>query len=177
MSLDKNIPLVALLSILDKKFGRDTWKNLEPETVMLELGHPDYLIQEKIYVLHSVVDELNQALSKPEFLLWYTSVANNQYADFETISLPTSLELAWAIEQAKLICLATNQVFTPSPELIKTIAFLLREDGYSEPVKPFEFVPASELTAGQTPEDVALKKRAVRSYLSYMDKQSTSVQG
>lgn len=167
--LDKEIKLSDLQVLLDKTFGSKAWVKWEPETIMLEFGSADTLLMEKIYVLQALNHNLNAVISLPEFLLWTTSVANNELAQFETVSFPTSLELAWALEQVKKIGLLTGQAFTPSSELAETLAYLLRIEGYSEPLEPFNFIPASKFEPGQTKEDTVMKKIAITKYIEHME--------
>ena len=166
--LEKNIKISDLQVILDHKFGKGAWLNWEPETILLEFACPEFLVAEKIYVLQGLNKALNSIISLPEFLLWTTSVCNNEYAEFETLSIPTALELAWALEEIKKVALLTGQVFSPSEELKDVVAYLLRHEGFSCPLAPFEFVPEARLEAGQTESDTRMKAAAIYAYLKHM---------
>lgn len=170
--MNENITLANLQTHLDERYGKREWISLEPETILLDLGYPGYLVMEKIYVLQVLNANTNHALSLPEFLLWATSVCNNELAEFETLAIPTSLELAFLIEQAKKICLATSQIFTPSEELADTLAYLLSMDGFAEPVPPFDFVPAAKINKEkyEVPSQVTeMKKKAIQAYIKHME--------
>ena len=166
--LTKNIRISDLQVLLDQKFGKGAWLDWEPETILFEFQIDDYLVMEKIYVLQALNKALNSVLSLPEFLNWTTSICNNQPAEFETISIPTCLELAWMIEEVKKVGMITGQVFTPSLEVIDTLAYLLKLEGFSEPLYPFEFIPKSKFEPGQTPEDTKMKKQAIQAYINHM---------
>jgi hypothetical protein len=167
-----NIPLSNLQALLDTKFGKKAWIKWEPETILFELNEASVLLMDKIYVLQCLNHNVNEVMSIPEFVLWTTSVTNNEQAQFETVNIPTSLELAWMVEQVKVVALLSGQKFEPSQELGTIIGYLLKLEGYSEVVKPFEFVPTSILEAGQTKEDTSMKQTAIVQYLSHMRENS-----
>lgn len=166
--MDKNIRISELQVLLDNSLGNGAWVHLEPETLLIELGCRDYLVAEKLYVLKILNVDLNRAVSSPEFLLWCTSVCNNEFADFETINLPTCLELAWCIYEVRRIATITGQKFEPTEELIDIVSYLLTLEGFSHAPAPFEFIPTGKLTLGQTEQDVSMKTAAITSYISHM---------
>ena len=110
--LDKTVRISDLQVILDKQFGKGLWLDLEPETILLSLQCPEYLVAEKIYVLQCLNKALNSVISLPEFLLWTTSVCNNEHAEFEILSLPTSLELAWALQEVRKVAGIIGELFS-----------------------------------------------------------------
>lgn len=170
--LNKNIRISDLQIFLDSKLGKGNWAHLEPGTILIEFGCKEYLVAEKIFILKALNTDLNSAISLPEFLLWACSVCNNNYAEFETLHLPTCLELAWCIEEVKRIGHLTGQVFKPSEELIDVVAYLLRLEGFSHCPSPFEFVPETKLEPGQTNEDMAMKTMAIKAYVKHMSEES-----
>jgi hypothetical protein len=167
--VDKNIKISSLQVLLDDKYGKKAWIDFEPETILFDLDFPDYLVMEKIYVLQALNHDINRILSLPEFLLWEISVSNNEYAEFETINIPTSLELAWGLEEAKKIAILSGQSFKPTLELIEVLAYILNEDGFSKPCYPFEFIPQNLFHSGQTEEDSTMKAKAIKAYIKHMD--------
>jgi len=82
--------------------------------------------------------------------------------------MPNTLELAYAIEESKLLNVPQDAFEHPSSDIVQTVTYFLRDEGYSEPIFPFTFVPASSLSPGQTPEDTEAKKRAIEVYISEM---------
>jgi hypothetical protein len=171
-SLSHTIPLATLQSVLDRKYGVKGWQKLEPETILMDFDFPDYLVMEKIYVLKAINANLNHVLSMPEFLLWATNVCNNEFAEFEMIDIPTSLELAYLVFQMKKIGGIIGQPFLPTEELIDTLAYLLRMDGYGEAVAPFEFIPNDKINPEAFPVDAklsALKAQANAAYIAKME--------
>jgi len=171
------ITLANLQVLLDEKYGKKQWQGLEPETILMDFDFPDYLVMEKIYVLKALNANLNHCLSIPEFLLWATAVCNNEYADFNTINMPTSLELAFLVEQAKRIGFLIGQNFLPTDELVDTLAYLLAQDGYGEGVFPFEFIPSEKINPERNEVDPGLSKAKIianKKYISEMEKQGNA---
>lgn len=167
------IPLSTLAGIIVAKHGTSQWLYWEPETLLFDLegisSEEDYpLLVEKIICIQALGAGENKILGLPEFLLWFTQVCNNKPAEFSYLYLPTSLELAWALEQARLSFLRLEKDWTPTEALKKGVGYLLREDGYSKPVGPFNFVPEGLLTPGQTDADTQLKEKAIQAYFQYM---------
>lgn len=152
---------------LDRLFGVDTWKNWEPETITLELGMVlDELTLDKINVLKVLAHDPRIFYTDMAFLLHATDVMNNLVADFERLPAPTSLELAFAlVDVAKVVQAAP---LSEDESLIDTLAFFLREEGYSEPVYPFGFIPKELLESGQSKEDTDAKKKAISQYIEGM---------
>ena len=170
--MNENITLANLQATLDQKYGFKAWVDLQPETILMDYDFPGYLAMEKIYVLKALNANLNHVLSMPEFLLWASNVCNNELADFETIAVPTSLELAFLVAQVKKVGALIGPTFDPTQELTETLAFLLSMDGYSESVPPFEFIPSGKINPeGQpgNPEASSLKVGAIKSYIKHME--------
>lgn len=166
--LNKDVSLSELLKVLDTVLEPEDWPRYDPVTIMIELGETDPLLLEKINVLQICMYGINQVLAYPEFLMWMTSVANNEPAEFETLSMPTSLELAWTIEQAKRIAIISDQEWSPKEELETTLEYFLNEDGFSEPLAPFDFIQPKLLKPGQTEEDTKLKAVGLKAYIDHM---------
>lgn len=169
--INKDVSISRLQVLFSQLYGKD-WVDFEPETLMMELGNPDYLVMEKIFVLQALNKNANGVLAIPEFVSWLASVCNNEYAEFEILTMPNSLELAWAIDEVKRVCKLSGQVFKPQEELIDVLVYLLIEDGFSAPLQPFEFIPADKFTPGASEEDVELKKKGIYAYLDFMIKHS-----
>lgn len=162
------IRLSTLLRRIINKCGPE-WYSLDPMSIMVELGFPDYLVLEKIYVLiHAANHGINEALKDPVYLILFTTVANNNYAEFETLDIPNCLELAWGLYEARLISKIMGEKFNPTEELIDTVSYILTEDGFSKAPPPFEFVPEAKLHPGQTEADIKLKEKGIISYLQHM---------
>jgi hypothetical protein len=166
--LNRDISLAELLKVLDTVIEPEDWPSYDPVTIMIELGETEPLLIEKINVLQICMYGINKVLAYPEFLLWMTSVVNNEPAEFETITIPTSLELAWTIEQAKRIATLSDQTWEPTDELKATLEYFLNEDGFSQPLAPFEFIEPKLLKPGQTEEDTKLKEIGLKAYIDHM---------
>lgn len=165
-----NAKLSDLQALFDKRYGARGWEDWEPESIMLDFESTDSLLYEKIFVLKCLNKALNSVVSLPEFLLWTVSVCNNEPPQFETLNIPTSLELAWAIEEIKKIGNLTGQPFKPTSELSDVVGYMLNLEGFSTPVYPFEFVSEKFFKSGQTPEDIKMKAQAIGSYIKHMQK-------
>jgi hypothetical protein len=169
-------PRMGLASIshikatLDRIFGKGGWEDLEIETISITLGvELDGLTRDKISVLQILVTQPELFFEDASFMLYATDVINNIEADFEYVPAPTSLELAYAIVQVRKI-LTEDSVYIDIAEtgFPVTVTYLLRQEGYSAPVYPFEFIPPTSLEAGQTAEDTANKAKAIKRYIKEM---------
>lgn len=168
--LSEKAPLLTLKKLLDERLGRNGWKDLEPETILLEFNTEfSNLIFDKIMLLKMLEEAPNELMDSPLFFLVAVEVANNNVADFETVPHPTSLELAWGLDQFLKIMKLNGTPFMPGEGLIKTTGFLLRDDGFSTAVAPFSFLPSSEFIKGATSADMAAKATAVTQYMKHME--------
>jgi hypothetical protein len=163
-------PLFKLKALFDEKLGAGMWKNYEPETILVELEvFASDLLIDKISLLRILENAPLMAYQDPGLFLYAAEVISNQAADFEVIPHLMMLEAAYAVHSIDRVLLA-NKITPVYPDaLIKTCAYFLRNDGCSEPLAPFIFVPKDELVAGQTKEDTDNKKKAVALYLAHMD--------
>jgi hypothetical protein len=89
-------------------------------------------------------------------------------ADFSQVPHITSLELAYAITQIQLSLSTSDVVSKYNDGFIEGVAYILRNEGYSEPVAPFGFVPKDMLYPGQTKEDSEDKAKAIQLYIKGM---------
>jgi hypothetical protein len=166
----ENQSLIKLKTLFDQKLGAGTWASFEPETILLEIeaGSSDLLI-DKISILRILESAPTLAYTDPGLFLHAAEVINNQVADFTIVPHVTMLEAAYAVHTIDAI-LRLNKVSVTYPEaLVKTCSYILRQDGCSEPIPPFTFVPETELVAGQLKEDTDKKKLAISTYITHMD--------
>jgi hypothetical protein len=155
---------------LDKLFVDVAWQHFEPETISLELKLVlDDLLLDKIQVLKILEQAPHLFFDDPTFLLYATDVINNTPANFSSVPSPVSLELAFAISEVKKILAANGQVPEFTPEFVKTIVWMLRQEGYSKPIYPFDFIPESDLERGQTAADTEAKEKAIKTYIDHME--------
>lgn len=144
------------------------WESFETETILMELGVPasDLLI-DKINLLRLFKGEPTMFYEEPMFFLHACEVFNNNVTDFTTLPHITSLEAALAIVDAsRLLGYATVEESPPFSYGVRlTIKDILIEDGYTEPVWPFDSVGIVGLSETQWPEDIANKARAIREYV------------
>lgn len=162
-------PLSHIKESLDRIFGAGQWATWELETISFELKYIlDELTRDKIHLLQAIELHPNLFYEDMSFFLHAVDVMNNKVADFERLPMPTSLELAYAIEESKSLSVNKESFSKTNSDIIETVAYLLREEGYSEPVYPFTFVPSSMLEHGQTPEDTEAKKMAISKYIEEM---------
>lgn len=167
--LNRKIRLFKLQTLLDQRYGREVWPEFETETLVEDLNIDDYLLVEKLYVLKALNHDLNGFLALPEFLIWTTEICNNEVAEFEILEIPTSLELAWMIAEIKKLASIMEVAFEPKEETKLVLGYLLREDGFSEPVDPFDFIPENFLVKGQEESDTSMKKIGIKSYIQHME--------
>lgn len=162
--------LSRLLTQLRNKYGND-WVELEPETISLDLGVVlDPISLQGIQVLQSIAHNEELFLEDPMYFLTFCEAANNQVVDETFVPHVTSLELAWAIVELKRIILNGEDVDT-SEMIRKVCKYMLREEGYSEPVPPFtRFLKSDDFYSGQSAQDITNKAKAVRMYIAAMEK-------
>jgi hypothetical protein len=163
-------PLTHIKASLDRIFKKGVWIDWEIETISDELGVAfDELTRDKIHVLQLIEKNPNLIFDDISFFLYATEVINNRVADFESLPMPTSLEIAYALHTIKQILGTNYKAPAPDSSLAQTIGYLLKEDGYSEPIEPFSFINDSHLEKGQTPLDTEYKKKAIEVYIKVMD--------
>lgn len=164
----RHASLLTLYSNLNRLFGKEEWLSYEPETFSLHLGvRLDELTLDKIEALRVLLTDPD-VQDDATFILHATDVVNNMTADFEHVPVPTTLELAYYIHAVREVLGAAGREFKVTPAL-KTVAwYLLTEEGYSEPVPPFDFVEKDTLAKGQTALDTAAKKQAIEQYVEHM---------
>lgn len=161
--------LFTIDSELNRLFGTDAWLHWEPETISIELKQEfDVLMLDKLQVLQIIRNNPDMFYEDPAFLLYATEVINNNVANFELIPSITSLELAYALRSVERLLTSKGVVPEYGEAITKTTAWILNQEGYSENLSPFQFVPNGYLTPGQTEEDTEAKRKALRMYLSYM---------
>lgn len=169
-NMDK-APLTDIKDNLDRMFGRLEWVDLEVETISLSIGLVlSPLTVDKIHVLQILVERPELFTEDPVFMFYATEVINNNVADFEYLPTPTSLELAYAIQEVQRLYSTIGFVPVFGYTIQTAIAYVLRHEGFSEPVYPFGFIDPSMLSAGQTEIDTMLKERAITEYIKAMDK-------
>ena len=158
----------TIYSNLNRLFGSEEWLSYEPETISLHLGVKlDDLTLDKVEVIRTLLvdpDVQNDAT----FILHATDAINNQVADFDHMPVPTSLELAYYIHAVRELMTAAGREFKLTPALKSVAWYILTEEGYSEPVAPFDFVEAESLVKGQNAADTAAKKQAIEQYVEHM---------
>lgn len=164
-------PPAVLKNALDSQFGPTVWPALEMETISLEAGQEfSELLRDKIYVLQIL--ELDPELFYEDvmFFLHATHVLNNSVADFETVPVPTSPEVAFAVATVSSLFPGEKYIF--SEGIKETVKHILVQEGYSVAIPPFNMIGVStdQLTPGQTDKDTLDKTHAVSLYLKVMNK-------
>lgn len=160
--------LATIYRNLNRMFGNEEWLSYEPETIALHVGVKlDDLTFDKVETIRTLLVDPD-VQDDATFILHATDVVNNQVADFEHMPVPTSLELAYYIHAVKELMSLAGRPFKLTPALKSVAWYILTEEGYSEPVPPFDFVEADSLAKGQTAADTAAKKQAIEDYLDHM---------
>lgn len=162
------IPVSSVNAYLSKVLP-DGWENFETETILMELGvqHNDLLV-DKINLLRVFKAEPTMFYTDPIFFLHACEVFNGNVTDFDTLPHINSLEAALAIVDASKL-LGNDVVEQSHPfsfgvrELVREI---LVEDGYSNPIWPFDSVGVVGLSPGATEVDMKNKARAIQEYLA-----------
>jgi len=161
-------PVSTIALNLDRIFGKHVWQTFELETISLELGYAlDELSRDKLNVLQIALQNPAAFFEDVLFFLHAVHVINNNVADFDTVPLPTSLEIAYAHHQMRK--LLPEQQYGSGVQ--KTIKYILDHEGYSEPVWPFNEIglKSEEFIKGQEPQDTKNKAEAVRRYIEGLE--------
>ena len=158
---------------LDEILGDSTWKDLEVETLILELGMPysDELF-DQVSVLKVVANASELFYTDVSFFIYASEVLNGNAADFDYLPHITSLEAAFAIVEMAVILgkrLNESSDFDTGPKTY--IKDLLINEGYSSTPSPFDIVGVGRLTEGQLPQDILDKEKAIIEYCSAMYKE------
>jgi len=164
-------PPTVLKNALDNQFGPTVWPALEMETMTLEAGQEfSELLRDKIHVLQIMELDPELFYENMMFFLHSAHVLNNAVTDFETVPIPTSLEIAFAV--ATVSSLFPNEKHTFSEEIKEVVKHILVQEGYSVAVPPFNMMGIStdQLTPGQTDKDTLDKTHALSLYLKVMNK-------
>lgn len=171
-NLKDSIPEMALapLSVIDKSLTNilgPEWIYWEPETISIELGVvSDPLLLDKTYVLKIMHNDVSLALEDVSFFVHAVNVINNNIADFDSFGMPTSLELAFTLDQYKKIL---GEHFKITSMIEEVCSFVLLEEGYSKVPEQFSFVKAERLHPGQSSEDTKNKQLAIDEYVKGMN--------
>lgn len=168
-TLDSSIgqsSLIKLKNTLDRAFGSE-WKDWEPETISIELGCVlDELMRDKIAVLQILSNDPSKFFTDPLFFIFSASVVNNTVADFDHIALPNSLEMAFAITEAKKLIPGVEF----GPGVKKVIEYILREEGYTDLPEPFNMDGVRFFTSDEAKkEDLEKKDAAIKLYIKGMN--------
>lgn len=174
---NKNESALGLASIvhikisLDRIFKKASWKDWELETLSdeLKVGF-DELARDKIHVLQLMLKDPDLFFSNATFFLHSVKVMNNEVADFDQLPMPTSLEVAFALVEYKKLMGDKYKAPGVDSMVIDVVSYLLNEEGYAEPVYPFEFIPSERLVKGnQLTTDTQAKSKAIEMYVHSMD--------
>ena len=164
------VSISHLKETLDRVFGKGVWEKWEPETIAIELGvTADDLMMDKLNLLKILVTNHYHAFNDPLLFIYASEVINNNVADFDQVPHITMLEAAFSLSEIKKILTSEKIVPEFTNALITTSAYILNREGASEPMAPFDFVPAELLSQGQTKEDTEAKKRAISTYIKHME--------
>lgn len=170
MNFHELTSLVKIKDQLDSKFGKGVWAQYEPETLSLELRDVfSKLLLDKVCLLRVFETSPMQAYEDPALFLYAAEVINNHGADFDVVPHLTLLETAYAIHVFNTM-LKMNKIIINYPDALKTACtYILRHEGVSGEISPFEFIPKESLVPGQTDEDTKNKQLAVKEYIKHME--------
>lgn len=169
------IPISILKRTLDNKFGVNTWKDYEVETIIIELGLPlTDVLYDKISILKVIEHHPSLFFEDFLFMVHATSVLNNTPSDFKIFPHVVSLELAFAItEMSKVLNVNIYHLPEFGPSTTAYIREVLINEGYSEVLPPFDIVGLGALPKGQTKQDTGDKEKAITEYLKAMYNETT----
>lgn len=163
--------LSRLRDQLIARYGEE-WHDMEPETISLDLGVIlDPVSLQGVQVLRTIHQYPELFLEDPMYFLNFCETANNHILDESHMPSVTSLELAWALVELKRLLPEGSESVDSSEMIRKVCKYILREEGYSEPVPPFTgFLKSDDFYDGQTPDATANKAKGIRLYIAAMEK-------
>lgn len=180
-------PLTKLNSLFSSKFGEE-WYSLEDETLSMELGvkFSDLFLQ-KIRLLRVLLNDAKSGTeqkaeddqtgwlgfeeprieSDPLFFIHASDIINNQIVNPQVISLPTSLEAAYALYELSGLPIK----FKYTTMIKEMCEHILKQDGFAAPVGPFSFIDPSRFVDADKieKEDADNKTKAIRAYIYDME--------
>jgi len=171
-----NIPVSVLQTYIDKSLP-DGWVDYETETIVMELGVPySELLGDKINLLRVFKVVPTLFFEDPLFFLHAVDVINNNVADFDHVPSINSLELAYGLVEAAKIVGAESVEASPSYQLgiRELVKHILKNDGYSEVCWPFDTVGVTGLGPSDFPEDMIMKRKAIKEYIDGISSKSTN---
>ncbi len=155
-----------LKQYLDTNYG-DSWPDFEPETISSELEQVGCkyteLLNDMVEVLRCIETNPDLLFTDVLFFLHVVDVLNGDKAQFTHIPMPTSLELAWAIEELTVIFGEAKKILPLSTPIKHVVTYVLKHEGYRSPTPFFEpYVAYGELVGGlEGPE----KEKAISLYI------------
>ena len=144
------------------------WEHFETESIILELNvPPSELLFEKINVIKALMIKPELFYEDVLFFLHACEVFNGQVTDFNTVPSITSLEAALAIVDMATFDGVNVEQSRPFGKGVRlAVTEILKDDGYSHTVWPFDVVGVTGLTAGAETSDMAKKEQAIKDYIS-----------
>ena len=152
--------LKELRDLIETKLDSD-WFELEPETIQHELALSD-LDFDKLHILLALALHPELFVNNGLFFLHCVDVLNNNVADFRSVPIPTSLEIAWAIKEIEE---TADQCLGFSHSVKHVITYILKQEGFTGPTKYFAKFIDDESTFNGVEKD---KEKAIGLYLKGM---------
>lgn len=152
------------------------WENFELETILMELGvEYSSLLSDKINVVRLFKVAPDLFYNEVMVFMHVCDVINGNAADFDSIPHLTSLEAAYGIYEASRTLGLDSVEQSPafSEGVREVIKHILINDGYSNPVWPFDSVGVTGLSEGVSAEDMARKSAAIKEYISGISSKSS----
>lgn len=185
-----HISLTKLNELLTKEYGI-TWFELEHETITLDMGVVfSELFWQKVSLLKVLLrdarsfevklDEYHRGVvgvigldepriyTDPLFAIYSSDLINNIEIEPAAITMPTAMELAYAIKELGALPIS----FNPSEsEVWKMLAeTVLKEEGIDRPVPPFMFVdPGLFPEKVRSDDELKMINVALKAYISLME--------
>ncbi len=145
----------------------ENWVDFETETLVIALGKPNtQLLNDQINLLRVVALHPTLFYEDVLFFIYATEVINGTPIHSEVFPHINSLEMAAAIfDMARTLGTQLHECPPFSKDLQIFITAMLKNEGYSEAVPPFDVVGITGLIPGQTQQDTLDKKKAIETYV------------
>lgn len=175
--------LVNISRFLNGKFKEDgvaetnpgQWVGFEPETITMELNGAEplpELLLDKIEILQTLNVKPELFFEETVFFCYVCNVVAGTVADPDVFLTPISVEMVAGIMEVTAVLNDWKYpLYEFSDGLKKAVAYLLKQEGFTEPMEIFNFIPAEHfegLDGTQDKDVVEAKRKAIKAAMTYM---------
>lgn len=166
------LPIHVLDELITHKIGSQ-WHVFDNNTLSLEMGIMfSSLLLDKISFLKVLKADVDIVYTDVLAFTHGCEVVNNEEVFEENVPMPTCLELGYFLNVLERYP-PTDPGLSPAanPMIRRVSQFVLKQEGFSGPVAPFDFLSKEEISPeGEAhTEDLKQKEMGVKAYIEYMN--------